>query len=155
MEVYKNKSVENIKGGVWKIIEKFPNYSVSNFGRIKSLKKNKIISQRLNRDGYCVLKLSNDFCQKSFSVHRLVAIAFIPNTENKETVNHKNGNRSDNSSENLEWNTRQENNNSRDFFRRIKKTLLIIDRHTGEILYELDLKNVIFKKVYTKTIKIT
>jgi len=60
--------------------------------------------------GYFYLKLSglnNNDATKC--VHRLVAAAFIPNPDNKKTVNHKNGNKEDNIAENLEWNTHSEN----------------------------------------------
>ena len=88
-------------------------YQVSNYGRIKSFranKGNKINISRLRTNGkYYIV----DLCMKSkinrYYIHRLVAQAFIPNPENKETVNHINCNKLDNRLFNLEWNTRKEN----------------------------------------------
>ncbi|MDR2009969.1 MAG: HNH endonuclease [Bacteroidales bacterium] len=89
-------------------------YEVSNNGYVKSLsnsktRKEKILNQNLNRDGYCLVFLCKNGKRKAFTVHRLVAIAFIPNSENKCEVNHINGIKNDNRSDNLEWNTRIEN----------------------------------------------
>lgn len=61
-------------------------------------------------NGYKFLRLYKDKKGSSVYVHRLVAIAFLPNPENKRTVNHINGDKSDNRVENLEWATHGENN---------------------------------------------
>lgn len=98
---------------IWKpILEN--KYMVSNLGRIRSLYKIlednvhiKIIKPKLKRNGYYQVQLGGG---NYFTVHRLVAMAFIPNPENKTTVNHKNGIKTDNRVENLEWNTMLENN---------------------------------------------
>jgi len=88
-------------------------YEVSDLGNVKSTKfgKEKIMKQHTNRYGYCKIDLLNNTKRKKHSVHRLVAIAFLENPENKLQVNHKNGIKSDNRLENIEFNTRKENMN--------------------------------------------
>lgn len=86
-----------------KVIESFPNYIITDSGVIYSKKSNKIMKQHLDKDGYLVLNLSNNGIKKQCRVHRLVAIAFIPNPEGLATVNHINHNKLDNRVTNLEW----------------------------------------------------
>lgn len=94
----------------WRDIEGFKGlYQVSNLGRVKSLKKGIILSICDNGNGYKVVNLKVNRIQHMKTVHRLVATAFIPNPENKKEINHKNGDKSNNSVENLEWCTRSEN----------------------------------------------
>lgn len=91
-------------------------YAVSNLGRVKSLYRiinnhiidEKILSPRKSKDGYLSVILHKDNKPKTFKIHRLVAETFIPNPENKETVNHKDGNKLNNAVINLEWSTRSE-----------------------------------------------
>jgi hypothetical protein len=96
----------------WRVINDFPNYSVSNLGNVMNTTTNKIMKLNNNR-GYCNISLTtailDNKIQKTFKVHRLVAIAFIENPENKPEVNHKDKNKSNNNVSNLEWNTRLEN----------------------------------------------
>ena len=80
-------------------------YQISSLGRIRN-SYGRILKPETSRNGYKRITLWD---RKKYQIHRLVAIAFIPNPENKETVNHKNGIKTDNSVENLEWNTRSEN----------------------------------------------
>lgn len=93
---------------IWKNIEDF-NYQVSNLGRIKSLRSNKILQNVLGTDEYFKVCLHKDKKQYNKLIHRLVAETFIPNPENKPQVNHKNGNKLDNNINNLEWCTISEN----------------------------------------------
>jgi hypothetical protein len=88
-------------------------YEVSNLGRVKSLHlvggATRILKGAKKRWGYIEVSLYKNGVGKNRSVHRLVAVAFIPNPENKLEVNHINGDKVDNRVENLEWNTRTEN----------------------------------------------
>jgi len=89
-------------------------YLVSSLGRIKSYKRlgnyrTRIKNDRLNRGGYKLIDLCKNSKNKTHTVHRIVAVAFLPNPFNKLTINHKNGIKSDNRLKNLEWATISEN----------------------------------------------
>jgi hypothetical protein len=62
-----------------------------------------------HRTGYLRVKISHRRVQKTYSVHRLIALTFLPNPENKPEVNHKDSNRANNAVSNLEWSTKVEN----------------------------------------------
>jgi len=104
-----NKDVE-----VWKDIKGYEGlYRVSSLGRVESLHRKNvnrdiILNHGKNKFGYIVLRLYNNG-HSGFLLHRLVAMAFIPNPENKPTVNHISGIKSDNTAKNLEWATQSEN----------------------------------------------
>lgn len=108
---------------IWKDIKGYEGlYQVSNLGRVRSLdhyrengtseyiQKGRVLKQAtIKRNGYCYVTLSKKGKLRKFRVHRLVAIAFIPNTENKPYINHLNAIRADNRVQNLEWCTQSEN----------------------------------------------
>lgn len=89
-------------------------YEVSSLGRVKSFVTSnpKIISGSKDKDGYIKIGLKDhEGNLKWYQIHRLVGVAFIPNPENKETINHLNECKNDNRVSNLEWATRKENVN--------------------------------------------
>lgn len=93
---------------IWSDIPNYEGlYKISNFGRIMN-NKGLILKQYIQNSGYYIVHLSNGK-RKAFTTHRLVATVFIKNTENKDYVNHIDGNKSNNNIENLEWCTGQEN----------------------------------------------
>lgn len=99
---------------VWKDVVGFCGYEVSNTWFVKSLNYNKtkvpkIIKSRKSIYWYSIVNLYTWWKMKTVSVHRLVALAFISNPENKPQVNHINWVRNDNRVENLEWSTHGEN----------------------------------------------
>ena len=102
---------------IWKDIEEYEGiYQISNKGRIRN-KKGRIL-RTCNKQGkknfdpendYQKVHLSKKGIIKTYSVHRLVAKAFIPNYKNLPQINHKNGKKNDNNADNLEWCTNREN----------------------------------------------
>lgn len=123
MEYWKNKNIENLSeivDGVvyleeWKDVPNYEGlYQVSTFGRVKTYgnryngNKVAILALRLDVYGYAIVNVYKNG-MKTVKVHRLVAMAFIPNTDNKKEVNHKNGVRNYNKVTNLEWVTCSEN----------------------------------------------
>jgi len=89
----------------YRTLEEFPTYEVSREAIVRNKKTLKILSQSLSSKGYYQVNIGG----KSRRVHRLVAIAFVPNPDNFETVNHKDGNKLNNSPLNLEWMSRSDN----------------------------------------------
>lgn len=96
-------------------------YEVSDQGRVRSLprqvvrkngsrvfSKGKVLAQT-HPDGYALVNLITEEGSKRFKVHRLVALAFIPNPENLPFVLHGDGTRDNNGVENLRWGTREQN----------------------------------------------
>lgn len=94
---------------IWKKIENYPNYSVSNFGNIKNNKTDKLIYLNDKGGKYLSVSLYKNNKRKRFYVHRLVAMAFNLKEKNKEYVNHIDGNKHNNHYTNLEWVTASEN----------------------------------------------
>ena len=93
----------------WKIFKEFDNYEVSSRGDIRNTKTGRLLKLRIDKDGYRDVLLSKNSLTKRFKVHRIVAICFLDNPENKPYVNHLNGIKSDNNIDNLEWCTKLEN----------------------------------------------
>lgn len=100
----------------WKSVKGFEGiYEVSSTGRIKTLNYRKSGAERIRKikkpgqNGYFKLILCKNNKRYHFSVHRLVAIAFVDNPSNKPVVNHIDGNKLNNNYKNLEWVTKKEN----------------------------------------------
>lgn len=123
-DISKELGLEDLPNEVWKDIPDYEGlYQVSNLGRVKSLERiiykptidvyqkrySRIMKTSLNEDGYRHLNLKNEGKSKDFLVHRLVALAFILNPENKTQIDHINTVRTDNRVENLRWVTPSEN----------------------------------------------
>lgn len=96
----------------WKILPYALNYDVSNLGRVKQNKKNKLLKPYINKNNGYVYVFIRDNNGKYFNkrIHRLVAEMFIPNPNNLPMVNHKDFNRTNNNLDNLEWINGTQNN---------------------------------------------
>ena len=110
------------KDRIWKDVIGYEGlYQISNYGEIKSyeivdslgrVRPSTILKYSYDKDGYAHCNLSCNGKHRKYTVHRLVATAFIPNTENKPTIDHINGDKTDNRVSNLRWATHKENSNN-------------------------------------------
>lgn len=100
---------------MWKDIKGYENkYRINSMGDVLSLNyrnsnKSQLLKPMCNRGGYWVVNLMAHCNRKTETVHRLVALAFIPNPNNKKEINHKDFNKGNNKAYNLEWVTPSEN----------------------------------------------
>ena len=139
---------------IWKDIEEYEGlYQVSNLGRVKSTygwnagskkycNRELIMKLKISSVGYYVVTLHKDKKQKTHNVHRLVAEAFIPNPYNKETVNHKNGDKINNNIDNLEWCTARYNLT----YNGIRKKAGLTNRKRGKCVNMLDRSGAFIKR---------
>ena len=96
---------------IWKTVKSAPNYQVSNLGSVKNCITGKILKISTNNYGYKLVCLSNNGKKQTSYIHRLIAEAFI-DTDLDTTVNivnHKDGNKTNNSINNLEWASYKQN----------------------------------------------
>lgn len=93
----------------WKDINGYPNYIVSNLGRIMSVRSGKMMAYSMHKKGYHMVGLSSGGKRRKFMVHRIMALSFIPLVYGKDMINHKDCNKLNNLPSNLEWCTHQEN----------------------------------------------
>lgn len=125
----------------WRPIEGYEGlYEVSSLGRVRSLdrydssnhfRRGKILKLQTDGRGYLMVVLSSNNKAKMYLVHRMVAIAFIPNPDNLPEVNHRDENPSNDNVDNLEWCDRKYNNNYGSRIDRMRDTKLKNGTYTG------------------------
>lgn len=125
----------------WKDIKDYEGlYKVSNLGSVMSLNyrrsgNNKLLKINKHHKGYCFVNLNKNNVSKYKQVHRLVAETFIPNPENKPTVNHIDEDKTNNVVSNIEWATMKEQCNHGTRTERISHKIIAIDIANGEYNY--------------------
>lgn len=89
----------------WKTLKECSDYMISNYGRMKSLKRGReiILKPSLTHDGYVKQAISINGKSITFRIHRLVAEYFLPQDNTKNTINHIDGDKTNNNVNNLEW----------------------------------------------------
>jgi hypothetical protein len=120
----------------WKILKENENYSINEKGEIKNNITKKILSPSINKDsGYYQIDLWKDNKSKKYTLHRLVANNFIPNLENKPTVDHIDGNRLNNNVSNLRWATYSEQNSRFNTFGVRSEKIKVININGEELIF--------------------
>lgn len=127
------------KEEIWKTIPEFPNYQVSNMGRVKSLNYNRTRKEKLlrfskDKYGYLRVTISKEGVKKYVQVHRLVCEAFLQNPFNLPQVNHRNEDKTDNRIENLEYCDAKYNINYGTAIERRSKALINNPKRSKKIL---------------------
>ena len=132
----------------WRKIEGHDRYEISVEG-VRSYKNSNRGLREIPRmmkcwiqDGYLHIRLDG----KNYSFHRLLAIAFIPNPENKQFIDHINRNPLDNRLENLRWATREENNQNQSIHRDNKLGIQYISKHHSGFRFEITRNGILHSK---------
>lgn len=121
---------------IWRTIEEFPAYEVSNMGRVRVKKTGKIRKFVVNKNtGYSMVMLRRNHKYYNKYVHRIVCQTFIANAQGLPEVDHVNHNRTDNRVENLRWSSRHENMFARGKYYTYRyKPIQQIDAETGAVV---------------------
>ncbi len=99
---------------IWKVIEGYDNYEVSICGQVRNKKTRRVLKVSNRGDGYLCACLMLNKKKKTHHVHRLVAVAFLENPNNYPTVDHKDRIKINNNLTNLQWASREMQNQNRD-----------------------------------------
>lgn len=134
---------------IYKTIDGY-DYEVSNVGQIRNVRTGRILKQKIDRFGYCQVCLYKDGVPKWVKVHRLVALAFIPNPKNLPEVNHKDECKTNNRLDNLEWCTSKYNKN---YGTRNQRAGKAIAKALSKPVEQLDLSGRVVAK-YPSTIEV-
>ena len=120
----------------WKILKENENYSINEKGEIKNNITKKILSPSINKDsGYYQIDLWKNNKSRKYTLHRLVASNFIPNLENKPTVDHIDGNRLNNDISNWRWVTYSEQNSRFNTFGVRSEKIKLINVNGEELIF--------------------
>lgn len=143
----------------WENIKSFTMYAISNTGKVKNNKTNKILKPRIKKSGYIEYVLYKKHKPYYVLAHRLVATHFIPNPSKFEMINHKDENKQNNFEDNLEWCDRIYNVNygtaiqrrvkNTDFKKRNQNSSFIVGTKKGKNILQYDLENNFIKKYST------
>ena len=143
MQKHKHSMVENLEGEVWKKVNDYENYQISNYGRVKSLNyrhtgEERLLMPQTEGNGYLFVHLCKDGQRKMFKVHRLVATAFIENPMPlfHTDINHKDECKTNNSAANLEWCDRKYNAN---FGTRTERVAAATSKRVGQFTLQGEL----------------
>lgn len=128
----------------WKTITDYDNYEISNLGNVKNKKTNRLLTPYIISSGYYGVQLCKNGKHKNYLIHRLIAIAFIPNPNNYPVIDHIDRNPLNNSIVNLRWVNLSQNNYNR-------KYNGLTSNHRGVYLDKTKNKWVVRINLYKKT----
>ena len=144
----KEKNIMSSKEEIWKVYPDYPFIQVSSLGRVrttdrvvtckngkKQFVKGRVLKQYHDYYGYMYVQFYENGKRVTLKVHRMVAIAFIPNSDNLPQVNHIDCNRSNNVVSNLEWCTNQYNTAYREKYGKVSsRPVFAVNVKTGKVL---------------------
>ena len=130
-------------------ISGYPNYLIYEDGRVYSKKTKRFLKPNINSEGYFRVGLCKNNRMKTFKIHRLICLHYLPNPEFKKEVDHINRIRNDNRLENLRWSTRSENSINREIQRNNKLGVKNIRKYKYGYRIQID-RN---KNIYTNAKK--
>ena len=115
----------------YKKIPILENYEIDTLGNVRNIKTKRILKDRKSTGGYRQINLRYNKKQITYSIHRLVAITYIPNSFNFKCIDHIDRNRTNNKVSNLRWVNPQENNRNRKFLK--DKCYIVFDKDNFKV----------------------